>query len=406
MSLQTWTSNLPLNSKRTLLALLAAPTAAYILSKTILPSYLATTPTTKDEIHHAPRRPSTSHALATCPYPPDSLPGGRDIPTPYGSIRAYEWGPANGRKVLFIHGISNPSIALAELAQTLVDIRGCRVLLFDLFGRGWSDAPASCAQDSRLWTTQVSLVLGSSELDWWRGGFTVAGYSLGGGIAADFASWFPAAVEGLVLLAPAGLLREERVGWWSRAVYGGWLPRGLVEGIVRRRLRGDSPPPQEQKEKKKKIDLVQSAEAEAPYESREEDGAVLFPDRPRFSVADTAIWQVDAHPGFVPSFISSIQNSPINGQQYRWRLIGSRLDRQRLKLDDQDSRREGMQEGKVLLLLGKEDSIILADEIAADAAEALGRSNLKVEVLDGGHDFPIVRAKDCARIIGEFWDQN
>lgn len=63
------------------------------------------------------------------PYPPDALPGARDVDSPYGSIRVYEWGPENGEKILLIHGISTPSIALTDLAYKLVE-NGCRVMLF------------------------------------------------------------------------------------------------------------------------------------------------------------------------------------------------------------------------------------------------------------------------------------
>lgn len=63
------------------------------------------------------------------PYPPDALPGARDVDSPYGSFRVYEWGPENGPRVLLIHGISTPSIALAGLASNLVE-KGCRVMLF------------------------------------------------------------------------------------------------------------------------------------------------------------------------------------------------------------------------------------------------------------------------------------
>ena len=49
--------------------------------------------------------------------------------TPFGSLRVYEWGPEDGRKVLFVHGISTPCLSLGLLAQELVD-RGCRVMLF------------------------------------------------------------------------------------------------------------------------------------------------------------------------------------------------------------------------------------------------------------------------------------
>ena len=63
------------------------------------------------------------------PYPPDLFPGARDVQTPFGSIRVYEWGPEDGRKVLFVHGISTPCLSLGLLAQNLVD-NGCRVMLF------------------------------------------------------------------------------------------------------------------------------------------------------------------------------------------------------------------------------------------------------------------------------------
>jgi len=66
---------------------------------------------------------------AELPYHPAALPGARDVNTPFGSIRVYEFGPRDGEKVLLIHGISTPSIALTDLAHKLVG-RGRRVMLF------------------------------------------------------------------------------------------------------------------------------------------------------------------------------------------------------------------------------------------------------------------------------------
>jgi hypothetical protein len=63
------------------------------------------------------------------PYPPDAVPGGRDVNSPYGTVRVYEWGPEDGDKILLIHGISTPGIAMADLARKLVR-RGCRVMMF------------------------------------------------------------------------------------------------------------------------------------------------------------------------------------------------------------------------------------------------------------------------------------
>lgn len=67
--------------------------------------------------------------LKELPYPPFALPGSRDIPSPYGNIRVYEWGPEEGERILLIHGISTPSIALTDVAHKLVR-KGHRVLLF------------------------------------------------------------------------------------------------------------------------------------------------------------------------------------------------------------------------------------------------------------------------------------
>lgn len=97
--------------------------------------------------------------LDDLPYPPSALPGARDVATPFGSIRVYEWGPEDGRKVLFIHGISTPCIAFAGMAKALVE-RGCRVMLFDLFGRGYSDTPdpAIWRQGMEVWGSQILMV--------------------------------------------------------------------------------------------------------------------------------------------------------------------------------------------------------------------------------------------------------
>jgi len=51
------------------------------------------------------------------PYPPDAYPGARDVVSPYGSLRVYEWGPEDGRKVFLVHGIANPCIALGEFEK-------------------------------------------------------------------------------------------------------------------------------------------------------------------------------------------------------------------------------------------------------------------------------------------------
>lgn len=80
----------------------------------------------------SPRETLPPEVLRASPYPPDALEGARDVQTPYGSIRVYEWGPKDGKRVLLIHGMSTPSVALSDLAHKLVK-KGYRVMLFGMF---------------------------------------------------------------------------------------------------------------------------------------------------------------------------------------------------------------------------------------------------------------------------------
>ena len=189
--------------------------------------------------------PKLSEAeAADLPYPPDAFPGARDVESAYGSLRVYEWGPEDGRRVLLIHGISNPCVALGAIAHGLVD-KGCRVILFDLPGRGYSSTPLPTPHSARLYTTTILLALTSSPLSWTGNGsrFAVIGYSLGGGIAAHFTSYFPTLISSLVLLAPAGLVREGRLSLTHKILYNSGLIReSTLEGIMKKRLRRGEPP--------------------------------------------------------------------------------------------------------------------------------------------------------------------
>ena len=68
---------------------------------------------------------------AALPYPPDVLPGARDVTTPYGTMRVYEWGPEDGDKVLFIHGDATSVPILSPIARNLVK-KGCRIMMFGM----------------------------------------------------------------------------------------------------------------------------------------------------------------------------------------------------------------------------------------------------------------------------------
>lgn len=120
-------------NQRTQLPLLAVTGASFTLG--LLLRSLLKGDKHKGAILASPRTRVLSHLSEEekrqLPLPDDVLPGARDVASPYGSIRVYEWGREDGPKVLLVHGITTPCIALGGVAHALVD-RGCRVMLFDL----------------------------------------------------------------------------------------------------------------------------------------------------------------------------------------------------------------------------------------------------------------------------------
>ncbi|KII94579.1 hypothetical protein PLICRDRAFT_96811 [Plicaturopsis crispa FD-325 SS-3] len=136
-------------------------------------------------------------------YPEDFYPGGAYLQLPYGRMRYWLMGPEDGKKIVLIHGLSVPAIMWKDVAPTLA-ARGFRVLLYDLYGRGYSDAPAT-TYTTPLFTTQLALLM--QHIHWDRA--HVAGVSMGGAIAVAFARDYPDLVEDRVaLIACAGLLES------------------------------------------------------------------------------------------------------------------------------------------------------------------------------------------------------
>jgi pimeloyl-ACP methyl ester carboxylesterase len=283
--------------------------------------------------------------------------------------------------VLFINGISTPCLSLGRLAPALVKL-GCRVLLFDLFGRGYSDSPADLPYDSRLYSTEILIAITSSPLPWTPGGFHIIGYSLGGGIAVDFAVSFPSMVKSLTLLAPSGLIRPSHFDWISRFMYSDNVPDWLLEWGVEKRLRGGPikrPVAKTGDEKNPTLGAELKGNRDPEYES-----AIAVEGRPGLTIANIVKWQLDHHNGFVKSFVSSIKHSPIERREETWKRLRER--------DDQ-----------VLIIAGKKDPLILADELMVDVFEIVGKERVRWLVVDGAHEFPITKIEEVVEEIKSFW---
>lgn len=80
------------------------------------------------------------------------------------SLHVIEAGPAHGRPILFIHGLSQCSLQwLRQLNSDLAD--DYRLVAMDLRGHGLSDKPREGYGDTRLWADDLCSVIQTLQLD-------------------------------------------------------------------------------------------------------------------------------------------------------------------------------------------------------------------------------------------------
>ncbi|KAF9960223.1 hypothetical protein BGZ72_007614 [Mortierella alpina] len=143
----------------------------------------------------------------TSAYPEDYYPGGDYAELPFGETHYFLFGPDNGKKVVFIHGLSTPASVYNKVARHMAE-SGHRVLLYDLYSRGYSVGPPA-DHDPLFYVSQLDSLL--QHVGWKKCNFV--GLSLGGAIVASYAYRFPASVESITFIAPGGLLLPSEVPW-------------------------------------------------------------------------------------------------------------------------------------------------------------------------------------------------
>ncbi|KZL78689.1 alpha/beta hydrolase family, partial [Colletotrichum tofieldiae] len=315
------------------------------------------------------------------PYQPDIFPGARDVETEYGSIRVYEWGPENGPKVVLIHGMSTCTMTLGPVAEALVS-RGCRVMLFDLFGRGFSDGVGDLPHDTRLYTTQILLALASSPLSWTGSdSLRLIGHSLGGAVAASFAVQFPHMVNSLILLAPAGLIRVNDLGLAFWLLFkSGLVPERVVHYLMRFQLRGGT----------RSNDVGSQHRSPLGVRTTIAGLGTASPGANTLSLSEQISsymsWVVAHHRGFIPAFVSCARFAPLTNQQLVWQALGKRRT------------------GSTAVLLGEADEFLDNTWYERTGLPLLGgRGNVLWKVLPGGHDFVMTAPELVMREVDDFW---
>jgi pimeloyl-ACP methyl ester carboxylesterase len=120
-------------------------------------------------------------------------------------VTHFRWaGSTRGPVAIVVHGIATPMISMEAVAKALGQ-QGYRVLMYDLYGRGLSDAPKG-RQDRAFFLRQLSDLCAYHRLS---EDITIAGYSMGGNIATAFAAEFPHSVKRVILVASSGIATKE-----------------------------------------------------------------------------------------------------------------------------------------------------------------------------------------------------
>ncbi len=157
-------------------------------------------------------------------------------------VTHYKWvGPVRGPIAVLVHGLTSPSIAMEGVAEGLGK-RGYRVLTYDLYGRGLSDAPMG-RQNRSFFLRQLDDLLTHVGL---TDEITLVGYSMGGAIVTAFASANPHRTNRVILFASAGVITIE--SGFSRfcrtvPVLGDWAHGVLARGRILGAIPLDSPSP-------------------------------------------------------------------------------------------------------------------------------------------------------------------
>ncbi len=119
-------------------------------------------------------------------------------------------GAKNGAPVVLVHGFSIPACVWDGTFEHLAQA-GFRVLRYDLYGRGRSARPENCDYGLNCYVEQLHALLDAIPL---RTPAGLVGLSMGGPIAAAFATRYPARVRTVAFIDP--VVTGVNLSWQQR----------------------------------------------------------------------------------------------------------------------------------------------------------------------------------------------
>lgn len=102
---------------------------------------------------------------------------------------------------IFVHGFSIPMQIWEDIFQYVANENNEACLIFDLYGRGWSDAP-SVPMNVDLFVSQLAELLYALNLPYEK--YNLFGVSMGGMIVQRFTQLYPSKVSKLILFCSVG----------------------------------------------------------------------------------------------------------------------------------------------------------------------------------------------------------
>ena len=196
-------------------------------------------------------------------------------------------------------------------------------------------------------------------------------------------------VTSLVLLAPSGLIRIERLGRIAQFLYfSGLVPDNILRGLSGYALQ--QPTDSAATENDSQADATVASSDNDPTNVKDSPPIV---DASSFSTLEERVsqhtrWMVAHHPGFVQSFVSCMRHAPLTHQHETWKLLAKRKPL------------------TTAVFLAKDDEIVHSSDYERDGLSLLGGpEHVYWKVLSGKHSFVMTNADDIVRALDNFWDK-
>ena len=169
---------------------------------------------------------------------------------------------SNNETVVLVHGFSTPHFVWDGMKGFLLDA-GYSVLVFDHYGRGYSERPR-IKYTRDVFVQSLKELLDSQKIS---ESVHLVGYSMGGPVVGHFTSEFPDMVESISLIAPAGFMAENPTkDWWiMKPLVGDWFLNVFGSRLVFQGNEEKGEPPREDPLALSKKEFIKKVEIQMQY---------------------------------------------------------------------------------------------------------------------------------------------